>query len=106
MDCLDGGEEDQLECPSEPPPQRVEKQQVVANLMSRVESPPAKYKYQEEIWMKFQEQQSYYQISEISGYCVAQVGAAIHTAIMDLRRAEGCVAKRRPSWSLIRQTLN
>lgn len=80
---LEESGENELICPHELPVEKLEKDQARKILLKQMESLPEKY--QEVLRLKFQEELSYQEISEITGHSVSHVGVLLHTAIMNLR---------------------
>jgi len=80
-------EEDQIElqCPDSLPSEKVEFRQLSENVVSLIETLPQKH--QEILRLKFQEELSYKEISEITGHSVNHVGVLLHQAILHLREA-------------------
>ena len=85
MESLSENDEEQLPCPEQMPSEALEKKQASKNIMSEVDSLPAKY--QEVLRLKFQEELSYKEISEVTGHSVSHVGVLLHTAILNLRQS-------------------
>ena len=84
MRLLKEGEENDLVCPDELPAEKIEKQQLKAGLLQQLDTLPEKD--QEVLRLKFQEELSYQEISEVTGHSVSHVGVLLHTAILTLRK--------------------
>ena len=78
-------EEDQIElcCPESLPSEQLEFRQLAERLTPLIEGLPQKH--QEVLRLKFQEDLSYSEISQITGHSVSHVGVLLHQAVMHLR---------------------
>ena len=78
-------EEFELMCPKALPEEKVELKQIQENLNSLIDELPEKYK--EILRLKFQEELSYKEMSEVTGHSPNHVGVLLHQAILHLREA-------------------
>ncbi len=77
--------QDSLECPNELPSEVLEKKEMHETILDRFSDLPAKH--QDVLRLKFQEDLSYKEISEITGHSVNHVGVLIHQGVIKLRES-------------------
>jgi len=85
MSLFNDGDEEELLCLKEMPSERLQREQENLEIMNMVSELPQKF--QEVIRLKFQEELSYKEISEVTGYTVSNVGVLLHQSMLHLREA-------------------
>ncbi len=85
MSHFNEGDQESIECPNELPSVVMEKEEAQKNILKKIENLPSKHR--EVLRLKFQEDLSYKEISEITGCTVNHVGVLIHQGVLKLRES-------------------